>query len=267
MAGHVCKIPFLQRIRGRSRCVQPQRPQEFSPEETTTAASWTFCSSAAKNPRRSTPTTAGQPENASKRLGNSAEIHSPLNKERRQQTFIVSRLLYNAGNNDHSHLAEVPFFGFGKNCFALDYADFTLKHLGSIRPQERLLTKSYGELCLQAGEWTQPPHNDLPASLNKRLGTALMNNGNYTFGTSPTALTPATCSTLDRSETFASKRNKTKFYTHAGSPPRVSRSVSLSHPEQREWPCCTGTKPNAAFFAQNDGKPSSAGTRSGSEPM
>ncbi len=174
----------------------------------------------------------------------------------------------------------------------------------------------------KAGEWTQPPHNDLPASLNKRLGTALMNNGNYTFGTSPTALTPATCSTLDRAETFASKRNKTKFYTHAGSPPRVScssltcsgetlelsfrmtgefdhvneciqeppyrvnedydiafiarispekadvsRSVSLSHPEQRDWPCCTGTKPNAAFFAQNDGKPSSAGTRSGSGPM
>lgn len=148
----------------------------------------------------------------------------PPDKERHQQTFIVSRLLYNAGNNDHSHLAEVFFFGFGKNCFALDYADFALKHLGSIRPQERLLTKSYGELCLQAGEWTQPPHNDLPASLNKRLGTALMNNGNYTFGTSPTALTPATCSTLDRSETFASKRNKTKFYTHAGSPPRVSRS-------------------------------------------
>lgn len=34
----------------------------------------------------------------------------------------------------------------------------------------------------------------------------------------------------------------------------VSRSVSLSHPEQRDWPCCTGTKPNAAFFAQNDGQ-------------
>lgn len=92
----------------------------------------------------------------------SRDSSPPPDKERRQQTFIVSRLLYNAGNNDHSHLAEVPFFGFGKNCFALDYADFTLKHLGSIRPQERLLTKSYGELCLQAGEWTQPPHNDLP---------------------------------------------------------------------------------------------------------
>ena len=37
----------------------------------------------------------------------------------------------------------------------------------------------------------------------KKYGTALMGSGNYTFGTSPTFLTPASCALLDACEVFS----------------------------------------------------------------
>lgn len=85
----------------------------------------------------------------------------------------------------------VPFYGMGRYCFALDYPAFDIKHLGQPTKEGRLLTKWYGGLAHELGHGLNLPHNHQTTSDGKKYGTALMGAGNYTFGTSPTFLTPA----------------------------------------------------------------------------
>ena len=105
----------------------------------------------------------------------------------------------------------VPFYGMGRNCFALDYPAFDIKHLGQKTREGQLLTKWYGGLAHELGHGLNLPHNHQTASDGKKYGTALMGAGNYTFGTSPTFLTPASCALLDACEVF-SVTPAQKFY-------------------------------------------------------
>ena len=89
------------------------------------------------------------------------------------------------------------------NCFALDYPAFDIKHLGQKTREGRLLTKWYGGMAHELGHGLNLPHNHQTASDGKKYGTALMGSGNYTFGTSPTFLTPASCALLDACEVFS----------------------------------------------------------------
>lgn len=91
----------------------------------------------------------------------------------------------------------------GRNCFALDYPAFDIKHLGQKTREGRLLTKWYGGMAHELGHGLNLPHNHQTASDGKKYGTALMGSGNYTFGTSPTFLTPASCALLDACEVFS----------------------------------------------------------------
>lgn len=146
------------------------------------------------------------------------EAHPEL--RRSNHSFIIMPTFYNAEYND-ANPGGVPFYGFGKDCFALDYKEFDIRHLGKDTPEGRLLTKWYGGFAHELGHGLNLPHNDAAASLNAALGEPLMRAGNYTFGRKPTYLTPASCAVLDRSETFAVKGDKTAFYAEELPVPEV----------------------------------------------
>ncbi len=142
-------------------------------------------------------------------------------KKHSDHTFVIMPTFYDEQYHDEAP-GGVPFFGYGRYCFALDYAHFDIKYLGENSLRGRLLTKWYGGFAHELGHGLNLPHNTGTASQNAEKGTALMNAGNYTFGMSPTYLTKATAAILDRSETFARKGDKTVFYGEPKDEPRVS---------------------------------------------
>ncbi len=115
------------------------------------------------------------------------------------------------GKNTDLNPGGVPFYGIGRDCFALDYPAFDLKHLGQKTTEGRLLTKWYGGLAHELGHGLNLPHNHATTTDEKKLGTALMGSGNYTFGMTPTYLTPASAAILDVCEVFATDPAK-KYY-------------------------------------------------------
>ena len=135
-------------------------------------------------------------------------------------TFVIMPTHYDE-EYSNSNPGGVPFYGLGRNCFALDYPDFDIKYLGQNTPQGRLLTKWYGGFAHELGHGLNLPHNDGPTGMNAELGTPLMGSGNYTFGLKPTYLTPSSCSILDCSETFAVDGKAPQFYPDNAAEPTV----------------------------------------------
>lgn len=131
-------------------------------------------------------------------------------RKKSQHTLIIMPT-WNDEKNGPDNPGGVPFYGMGRNCFALDYPAFDIKHLGQKTREGQLLTKWYGGLAHELGHGLNLPHNHQTASDGKKYGTALMGAGNYTFGTSPTFLTPASCALLDACEVF-SVTPAQKFY-------------------------------------------------------
>ncbi|MDO5450918.1 MAG: hypothetical protein Q4F30_08525 [Akkermansia sp.] len=129
-----------------------------------------------------------------------------------QHLFILTPTFLDDEYSD-ANPGGVPFYGVGKSCYALDYADFDLRYLGEDTPKGHLLTKWFGGFAHELGHGLNLPHNNGTVEETKALGTPLMGAGNYTFGLKPTYLTKATCQILDRSETFAPAGDKTAFYT------------------------------------------------------
>lgn len=138
-------------------------------------------------------------------------------KKLSSHSFIIMPTWQDGGNSD-ANPGGVPFFGYGTNCFALDYAGFDIIHLGQPTTEGKLLTKWYGGFAHELGHGLNLPHNNGTSSQNAALGTALMNCGNYTFGQSPTYLTPSSASILDRSETFAKAGNTAPYYQNHTAP-------------------------------------------------
>lgn len=141
-------------------------------------------------------------------------------KKLSHHSFIIMPTFYNEKYHDKNP-GGVPFYGYGVNCFALDYVGFDIKHLGKDTHEGRLLTKWYGGFAHELGHGLNLPHNDAPVSMNAMYGEPLMKAGNYTFGLKPTYITPASCAILDRSETFAVAGDKTRFYTESLPVPEV----------------------------------------------
>lgn len=138
-------------------------------------------------------------------------------KKQSQHSFIIMPTWQDEGYNDKNP-GGVPFYGYGKDCFALDYTDFDIKHLGQPTKEGKLLTKWYGGFAHELGHGMNLPHNNGTVSMNKAFGTPLMGSGNYTFGMSPTYLTPASCAILANTEIFVPETNKTRFYTNEKEP-------------------------------------------------
>ncbi len=142
-------------------------------------------------------------------------------KNRSRHTFVIMPTFYDDKHHDEAP-GGVPFYGYGKWCFALDYAHFDIQYLGQDSLRGRLMTKWYGGFAHELGHGLNLPHNEGTASEKTALGTPLMGSGNYTFGLMPTYMTKASCAILDRSQTFARQGDKTGFYAPAQDAPTVS---------------------------------------------
>lgn len=134
-----------------------------------------------------------------------------------QHTFIIMPTRYDETFNDVNP-GGVPFFGMGKNCFALDYNGFDLKYLGQKTDEGRLLTKMFGGFAHELGHGVNLPHNNGPVSELKAMGTPLMGSGNYTFGMEPTYMTKASCAILDTSEVVPRRGRTGPMYARPAEP-------------------------------------------------
>jgi hypothetical protein len=105
-----------------------------------------------------------------------------------------------------------PFYGLGKSCFALDYADQDVKYLGAGGTLGARATKWIGGMIHELGHGLNLPHNRQKAVSEVSLGMSLMWAGNGTWGKSPTFLTKADCAVLNTNQVF-NKDNKTYYTT------------------------------------------------------
>ena len=105
-----------------------------------------------------------------------------------------------------------PFYGVGKSCFALDYADQDVKHLGAAGTLGTRATKWIGGMIHELGHGLNLPHNRQKAVSEVSLGMSLMWAGNGTWGKSPTFLTKADCAVLNTNQVF-NNDNKTYYAT------------------------------------------------------
>ncbi|MBE6419216.1 MAG: hypothetical protein E7031_03720 [Akkermansiaceae bacterium] len=133
-------------------------------------------------------------------------------KKKSTHTFIIMPTWQDEGYSDKNP-GGVPFYGYGRYCFALDYTDFDIRHLGQKTPEGRLLTKWYGGFAHELGHGMNLPHNNGTVDVNKALGTPLMGSGNYTFGMSPTYLTHSSCAILSNTEIFVPAGSTHQFYS------------------------------------------------------
>lgn len=127
----------------------------------------------------------------------------------------------------HGNPGGWAFHGDGTNCYAIDYPEFELKHLGHDDREGKLLTLWYGGFAHELGHGLNLPHNTGTKSQTEAMGTALLANGNYTFGSKPTYLTKASCDILDCSQTFLPAGCETKPYTEH--PYSEAKDVRLSY--------------------------------------
>ena len=138
-------------------------------------------------------------------------------RRRSRHNFVIMPTQQDEKYNDDNP-GGVPFFGYGRHCFALDYKDFDLRHLGLDTRYGHLLTKWFGGFAHELGHGLNMPHNNGPTSELKRLGTPLMGSGNYTFGYKPTYMTKASCAILDVCEVFPGANQPTEYYTPPAQP-------------------------------------------------
>ena len=96
-----------------------------------------------------------------------------------------------------------PFYGLGRDCFALDYAGMDTDKLGVPGATGDLATKWIGGLAHELGHGLNAPHNKEHKTDKPTLGTALMGAGNYSYGKTPTYITNATSALFSLSQTFA----------------------------------------------------------------
>ena len=100
----------------------------------------------------------------------------------------------------------VPFYGLGRWCFALDYAEMDTSYLGQNTTLGNRATKWIGGLMHELGHGLNLPHNKEKVSeaADVTKGTALMGSGNYTYGKNPTFLTAASAAILNNCQVFRS---------------------------------------------------------------
>ncbi|WP_299672048.1 discoidin domain-containing protein [uncultured Polaribacter sp.] len=110
---------------------------------------------------------------------------------------------------------DTPYYGLGKWCFATDYDDMDIKHLGGNSDSSTLATTYIGGLLHELGHGLNLPHNKEKVSelADIKYGTCLMGSGNYTYGSKPTFMSEASCAILNNNQIF-DNINK-KYYTGA----------------------------------------------------
>ena len=114
-----------------------------------------------------------------------------------------------------------PFYGVGKTCFALDYADQDIKYLGTGGTLGNRATKWIGGMIHELGHGLNLPHNRQKAISENALGMSLMWAGNSTWGISPTFLTAADCAVLNTNQVF-NNDNKSYYAAVTASVQRIN---------------------------------------------
>ena len=130
------------------------------------------------------------------------EVNAYFNENPSEKTsdhFLIITPVFDIGNPD------VPFYGMGRYCFALDYKDFDIKYLGENSKKGRNATKYVGGLLHELGHGLNLPHSKQRKSddNNTARGTSLMSSGNYTYGSSPTFLSKASCAILNNCQVIS----------------------------------------------------------------
>ncbi|NSL85598.1 discoidin domain-containing protein [Chitinophaga sp. Mgbs1] len=122
-------------------------------------------------------------------------------EKRSEHTLVIMPASTYAADGDPG---GVPFYGLGRWCFALDYAEMDTSYLGQNTTLGNRATKWIGGLMHELGHGLNLPHNKEKVSelADPAKGTALMGSGNYTYGKSPTFLTAASAAILNNSQTF-----------------------------------------------------------------
>lgn len=190
---------YLQQFYGREMQRNGYGPRSFG-LDIKSPGRVNFIEYKAKNPASHYPYENGGGWKAAQELD---EFFKANPDRKKGQHTLVIMPTWNDEKNGPDNPGGVPFYGMGRNCFALDYPAFDIKHLGQQTKEGRLLTKWYGGLAHELGHGLNLPHNHQTTSAGKKYGTALMGAGNYTFGASPTYLTPASCALLDACEVFS----------------------------------------------------------------
>ncbi|MGS2761644.1 discoidin domain-containing protein [Sinomicrobium sp. M5D2P9] len=107
----------------------------------------------------------------------------------------------------------VPFYGIGRDAYALDYPGMSYDNLGTGGDVGWKATVWIGGLYHEMGHGLNLPHcgSTLTESESSDYGTSLMGPGNSTFGISPTFLAHSSAAIVNNCQVF-SKENK-MFYT------------------------------------------------------
>ncbi len=100
---------------------------------------------------------------------------------------------------------DVPYYGLSRNCFALDYSGLDVKYLGENSKRGSDASKFIGGILHELGHALNLPHNKQKVSDDSKSdrGTALMGSGNYTYGSTPTFLTEASCAILNNCQVIS----------------------------------------------------------------
>ncbi|TKC09389.1 hypothetical protein [Pedobacter frigoris] len=114
-----------------------------------------------------------------------------------QHSLIIMPLRTDGGST--------PFYGVGRNCFAVDYNGLDVANLATTT--SNLMAGMLHEL----GHGLGLPHNKQRVSQAGTLGTSLMGAGNTTYGRSATFMTEADCAVLNTCEVFQPTTSAT-FY-------------------------------------------------------
>lgn len=98
--------------------------------------------------------------------------------------------------------ANVPFYGLGRTCYALDYPQFDIQYLGT---NTYTFTGWFGGMTHELGHGMNLPHSyqTNTETNNPNQGMNLMGFGNQTLGMSPTFINRAGAAVLNNSQVFA----------------------------------------------------------------
>ncbi|ANF51638.1 hypothetical protein A0O34_14490 [Chryseobacterium glaciei] len=98
--------------------------------------------------------------------------------------------------------ADAPFFGIGRNCYAIDYPQFNIQYLGT---DNYSFTKWFGGMMHELGHGLNLPHSAQTKTEynDPNKGITLMSFGNSTLGKSPTFINRAGCAVLNSCQVFA----------------------------------------------------------------
>jgi hypothetical protein len=100
--------------------------------------------------------------------------------------------------------ANVPYYGTGRTCYALDYPQMDIQYMGRTDSLGQLFTGWYGGMLHELGHGLNLPHSHQTNSEynNPNKGTNLMYY-HGTLGTAPTFMNRAGCAILNNCQVFA----------------------------------------------------------------